>query len=84
MQHPLYLISPGQQSRVPVTKPTSPRLIPTGSPGPVTPLELEGTDGYLTAGLNKDDHVSHVDKLIREEALRRAEVAANRPSVRGR
>ncbi|KAH0286659.1 hypothetical protein M436DRAFT_65085 [Aureobasidium namibiae CBS 147.97] len=31
-------------------KPLSPRLAPLGSPGPVTPLELEGQDGYLSAG----------------------------------
>ncbi|KAM7213170.1 hypothetical protein V8F06_011464, partial [Rhypophila decipiens] len=32
-------------------KPLSPRLAPLGSPGPVTPMELEGPggDGYLTA-----------------------------------
>lgn len=29
--------------------PISPRLQPLGSPGPVTPLALEGTDGYLSA-----------------------------------
>lgn len=34
-------------------KPASPRLIPVGSPGPITPLELEGESGgdYLTAGV---------------------------------
>jgi len=33
-------------------KPTSPRLVPLGSPGPVTPLalELEEEDNYLAAG----------------------------------
>lgn len=33
-------------------KPVSPRLQPLGSPGPVTPMELEGQggDGYLTRG----------------------------------
>lgn len=31
-------------------KPISPRLHPLGSPGPVTPLELEGNDGYLVGG----------------------------------
>lgn len=41
-------------------KPVSPQLVPLGSPGPVTPMELEGTDGtggdgaggggYLTRG----------------------------------
>ncbi|KAJ0123610.1 hypothetical protein J7T55_012075 [Diaporthe amygdali] len=29
--------------------PRSPRLQPLGSPGPVTPLALEGADGYLSA-----------------------------------
>lgn len=29
--------------------PVSPRLQPLGSPGPVTPLALEGADGYLSA-----------------------------------
>ena len=28
-------------------KPTSPRLQPLGSPGPVTPLELASADGYM-------------------------------------
>lgn len=33
-------------------EPVSPRLLPTGSPGPITPLELEmdGDEGYLVAG----------------------------------
>lgn len=33
-------------------EPVSPRLLPAGSPGPITPLELEmdGEDGYLVAG----------------------------------
>ncbi|KAI0458488.1 hypothetical protein F5B21DRAFT_433889 [Xylaria acuta] len=31
-----------------VIKPSKPRLVPLGSPGPVTPMELEGSDiGYL-------------------------------------
>lgn len=67
-------LSPGLQSRGPVAKPTSPRLIPLGSPGPVTPLELEG-DGYLTAGTTTKDAASHVDNLIREEARRRGEMS---------
>lgn len=66
-------------------KPTSPRLIPMGSPGPVTPLELEGADGYLTAGVNTNDAASHVDMLIREEAKRRGDISPGRPtSVGGR
>lgn len=32
-------------------KPLSPRLVPLGSPGPVTPMELDGNgDGYLSRG----------------------------------
>ncbi|KAK3951146.1 hypothetical protein QBC32DRAFT_169615 [Pseudoneurospora amorphoporcata] len=32
-------------------KPLSPRLLPLGSPGPVTPMELDGNgDGYLSRG----------------------------------
>ncbi|KAF2816842.1 uncharacterized protein BDZ99DRAFT_2917 [Mytilinidion resinicola] len=69
----------------PGPKPTSPRLIPLGSPGPVTPLELEGHDGYLMSGVHTDDAAAHVDKLIREEAQRRGDISPSRPaSVGGR
>lgn len=55
-------------------KPVSPRLHPMGSPGPVTPLELEG-EGYLFAGARstaKDSTAPEelVEKLIREESRR--------------
>ncbi|KAH6688947.1 hypothetical protein F5X68DRAFT_75998 [Plectosphaerella plurivora] len=34
-----------------ILKPTSPRLLPLGSPGPVTPMDLEGGEGgYLDRG----------------------------------
>lgn len=36
---------------IPTAKPTSPRLAPLGSPGPVTPMALEEAGGYLIAGL---------------------------------
>lgn len=36
---------------MPTAKPTSPRLAPLGSPGPVTPMALEESGGYLLAGL---------------------------------
>ncbi|EMC99040.1 hypothetical protein BAUCODRAFT_51294, partial [Baudoinia panamericana UAMH 10762] len=57
-------------------KPDSPRLEPLGSPGPVTPLELEGEDGYLMAGVRSASEEGPsseevVEKLIREEARRR-------------
>jgi hypothetical protein len=59
-------------------KPTSPRLMPlAGSPGPVTPLELEA-DGYLTAGSSATNNAAqseYVDQLIREEAARRGNIS---------
>ncbi|KAF2014941.1 hypothetical protein BU24DRAFT_225162 [Aaosphaeria arxii CBS 175.79] len=86
MQFQMYQSS--LKPRGPGAKPTSPRLIPMGSPGPVTPLELagDGTDGgYLTAGVRTNDTSSHVDKLIREEAIRRGEISPGRTtSVGGR
>ncbi|KAF2648124.1 hypothetical protein K491DRAFT_613377 [Lophiostoma macrostomum CBS 122681] len=79
------LANAARQARGPSAKPTSPRLIPLGSPGPVTPLELEGAEGYLTAGVNTHDAQAHVDKLIRDEARRRGDVSPGRPtSVGGR
>ncbi|KAF2643910.1 hypothetical protein P280DRAFT_477354 [Massarina eburnea CBS 473.64] len=74
-----------RQARGPTAKPTSPRLNPLESPGPVTPMELEGADGYLTARMGSSDASSHVDKLIREEARRRGEISPGRvTSVGGR
>lgn len=58
----------------------SPRLKPLGSPGPVTPLELEleRDEGYLfgntkqtASGENAASADELVDRLIREEARRR-------------
>ena len=73
-----------RQARGPSAQPTSPRLAPMGSPGGgVTPLELAGTEGYLTAGVNTNDAVSHVDNLIREEARRRGELSPGRPTSCG-
>lgn len=67
------------------TKPSSPKLAPLDSPGPVTPMELEGADGYLTARMTSNDAAAHVEKLIREEAARRGEVSPGRAtSVGGR
>lgn len=53
-------------------KPSSPRLVPLGSPGPVTPLELSADEEYLIAGL-KNTGLSTVprkdivDTLIQKE-----------------
>lgn len=61
--------SPGREA-----KPTSPRLVPLGSPGPVTPLALEQEGGYLMAGVqpgsgnNGAPSDELVERLILEEA----------------
>jgi hypothetical protein len=65
-------------------KPTSPRLAPLASPGAVTPLELEGVDGYLAAGIGAGDAANHVEKFIRNEARRRGDYTAGRPTSVGR
>jgi hypothetical protein len=73
-------------SPAPHENPTSPRLVPLGSPGPVTPLELEGEEGYLVAGArtsaSKDGLASEelVERLIKEEAARQRRTASNSPS----
>ena len=54
-------------------RPVSPRLAPLGSPGPVTPLELEQNEGYLLAGAHQTgsgEPAALVEKLIREESRR--------------
>ncbi len=68
-------------------KPLSPRLIPLGSPGPVTPLVLEEDGGYLVAGavgpgtgLGEGGHRELVERLIREEEERRNSSQAGRAS----
>lgn len=61
--------------------PSAPRLDPLRSPGPVTPLALEETGGYLTIGATSSDFSSAdsqssspapdlVEKLISREADR--------------
>jgi hypothetical protein len=63
-------------------KPTSPRLMPlAGSPGPVTPLELEA-DNYLAAGsgsLSSAAQAEYVDKLIREQSARSRRETSSSP-----
>ncbi|KAF2087313.1 hypothetical protein K490DRAFT_65705 [Saccharata proteae CBS 121410] len=66
------------------TKPVSPRLNPLGSPGPVTPLELEGQGDYLSAGARNAGAANAqsdlVEKLIEEEARRCGEMSPGRPT----
>ncbi|KAF2425350.1 hypothetical protein EJ08DRAFT_402952 [Tothia fuscella] len=56
-------------------RPISPRLMPlAGSPGPVTPLELEA-DNYLTVGsgvTSTAGETDYIDHLIRTESACRA------------
>jgi hypothetical protein len=65
------LAAAGKGFLTPAAKPTSPRLAPCGSPGPVTPLELEG-DGYLVAGSSSPNkrNPEYVEKLIQNEVAR--------------
>ena len=65
------------------TKPSSPKLAPLDSPGPVTPMDLEGADGYLTAGMTSNDAAAHVERLIREEAVRRGEMMPGQATAVG-
>jgi len=48
------------------TKPISPRLLPLGSPGPITPLELEESAGYLVAGARGEGLVGRGSERERE------------------
>ncbi|KAL5325216.1 hypothetical protein ACEPPN_006340 [Leptodophora sp. 'Broadleaf-Isolate-01'] len=50
-------------------EPNSPRLQPMGSPGPITPFELEEADGYIVAG----------SAAVRKENARQLEMILNKP-----
>lgn len=45
----------GTQDQAGSAKPSSPKLQPLGSPGPITPLELEESSGYMAAGMREAD-----------------------------
>ena len=65
--------------------PVSPRLAPMGSPGPVTPLELESKDGYLAVGMqsSRQDAVPFdelAERLMKEQANRQRRTS-NSPSL---
>ncbi|OLN86119.1 hypothetical protein CCHL11_05188, partial [Colletotrichum chlorophyti] len=61
-----------------VHKPISPRLLPLGSPGPVTPMNLEGEDGsgYLDRG-----HNDEIARVLRAEEERIRREGATSPAV---
>ncbi|TVY44641.1 hypothetical protein LSUB1_G001835 [Lachnellula subtilissima] len=65
-------------------KPVSPKLMPAGSPGPITPFELEECDEYLTSvtrgrgdtsiggGFQQDENL--INQMISQEISRAAEI----------
>ncbi|KAK1641255.1 hypothetical protein BDP81DRAFT_130202 [Colletotrichum phormii] len=62
-----------------VHKPISPRLLPLGSPGPVTPMDLEGglgQGGYLDRGRNDE-----IARVLRAEEDRIRREGATSPAV---
>ena len=63
-------------------KPDKPRLQPLGSPGPVTPMELEGADGYLGArGSAEDAQREEIARAMRLDEERRRREGASSPVV---
>ncbi|KAH8197981.1 hypothetical protein TruAng_007845 [Truncatella angustata] len=67
------------------TKPSKPNLMPLGSPGPVTPLDLEtNDDDYLgvRSGRSEDQpHMEEVARAIRAEEERRRREGARSPAL---
>lgn len=76
-QHQLFVVATATAAAATSAgRPTSPRLAPLGSPGPVTPLELERDEGYLVAGAR---NVTHSTTTSTSTAAAAA-VAATTPS----
>ncbi|OBR05905.1 hypothetical protein CH63R_10025 [Colletotrichum higginsianum IMI 349063] len=60
-----------------VHKPISPRLLPLGSPGPVTPMDLESEQsGYIDRGCNDE-----IARMLRAEEQRLRREGATSPAV---
>ncbi|KAI0848164.1 hypothetical protein F5Y00DRAFT_262799 [Daldinia vernicosa] len=65
-----------------VPGPGKPRLAPLGSPGPVTPMELENAqDGYLGARSTADIQVEEIARAIRAEEERKRREGTTSPTV---
>lgn len=66
-------------------KPNKPRLEPLGSPGPVTPMELESTDdGYIGARVasSRDSaQIEEIARAIRADEERKRREGASSPAV---
>jgi hypothetical protein len=67
------------------SKPSKPKLVPLGSPGPITPMDLESSDdGYLGVRLPaSEDHlqVEDVARAIRADEERRRREGTTSPVV---
>lgn len=62
--------------------PSKPKLAPLGSPGPVTPMDLEGAqDGYLGARGPTDAHVEEIARAIRADEERKRREGTTSPAV---
>ncbi|KAK6956446.1 hypothetical protein Daesc_001724 [Daldinia eschscholtzii] len=65
-----------------VPGPGKPRLAPLGSPGPVTPMELEDSqDGYLGAGGAANVQVEEIARAMRAEEERKRREGTTSPTV---
>ncbi|CAD6444058.1 0f8a16ac-842e-4d9a-9bd3-25512091f7a1 [Sclerotinia trifoliorum] len=89
MVHASVTSSPGVPC-APGSKPVSPRLLPLGSPGPITPFELEESSGYLIAGQTRSGGLAEgrlreneaVARMIRVEEERRRREGQSSPVAR--
>lgn len=78
-QHQLFVVATATAAAATSAgRPTSPRLAPLGSPGPVTPLELERDEGYLVAGARNVTHSTTTSTATAAAAA--VAVAATTPS----
>ncbi|KAF7899762.1 hypothetical protein EAF00_004098 [Botryotinia globosa] len=88
MVHASVVSTPGESA--PGSKPISPRLLPLGSPGPITPFELEESSGYLIAGQMSSGGLAEgglieneaVARMIRMEEERRRREGQSSPAAR--
>ncbi|QSZ37127.1 hypothetical protein DSL72_009220 [Monilinia vaccinii-corymbosi] len=88
MVHAQVVSSP--RPSVPASKPVGPRLHPLGSPGPITPFELEEDSGYLIAGQIRSDgsvdgalrKSEAIESMIRVEEERRRREGQSSPAAR--
>lgn len=88
MVHASVVASPAASA--PGSKPISPRLLPLGSPGPITPFELEESSGYLIAGQMRSNGLAEgglrekeaIGRMIKMEEERRIREGQSSPVAR--